>query len=394
MKHGDYLTVKWGTAVTRKILDSLGSPDDSLKIIHIAGTNGKGSTAEFFTQILIAAGKKVGTFTSPAVYDFYDQFRIDGKSMSEEVAERYFERALSVSEDLQPTDFEIQTAGVLHAFKEEGCEYAVIECGMGGLNDATNAINRKELAVITSVSLEHTGYLGNTVAEICAQKAGIIKNCPTVINHFQPSEEARNYFKQIGGYFANRITYAGGNIFWYCDREYELSALGACQVYNAATAIDGAKILGIPEAAIYEGIKNTKPAGRLDIINANGREYILDGAHNPMAFEPLHAYLGGSHGAEYAEDVTIVFGCLKDKDVDGILQRLAGLADRIIAVHCPSVRAMDVEKTVNACKKYFYDVSCAESVSDALNRAYGKTVVVCGSFTILKEAREWIEKGQ
>ena len=392
MKHEEYVTVKWGTAVTRRILDNLGSPDDGLKIIHIAGTNGKGSTAEFFTQILLSAGKRVGTFTSPAVYDFYDQFRLDGKPMPRDVAERYFDRALSASKGLNPTDFEIQTAGVLLAFREEGCEYAVIECGMGGLNDATNAVNKKELAVITSISLEHTEYLGDTIEQICAQKAGIIKNCPAVINHFQPSEEARNYFKQIGGYFAGRITYGGGNKFWYCDREYELSAPGICQVYNAATAIDGARILGIPEDAICKGVKNAKPAGRLETVNANGRQYILDGAHNPAAFEPLHDYLNG--GNVYSKDVTVVFGCLKDKDVDGNLEHLAGLADRIIAVRCPSVRAMSMEKTMNACKKYFENVASAESVSDALNTAYTKIVVICGSFSILKEAKKWIERGQ
>ncbi len=126
MEHKDYTVIHAGTAVTREILDRLGSPDNALKIIHIAGTNGKGSTAEFFTRILIAAGKRVGTFTSPAVYDFYDQFKIDGVPY---VAEKYFEEAHAISSDLQPTDFEIQTAGIINAFYKEGCEWAVIECG-------------------------------------------------------------------------------------------------------------------------------------------------------------------------------------------------------------------------------------------------------------------------
>lgn len=375
MEHKDYVTIKPGTAVTRKILDNLNSPDDGLKIIHVAGTNGKGSTAEYFTRILIAAGKKVGTFTSPAVYDFYDQFRIDGAPLSEEVAEKYFGQAFKAAEGLGATDFEIQTAGTILAFKEEGCEWAVIECGMGGLNDATNAINKKQLAVITSISLEHTQYLGNTIEEICAQKAGIIKNCPAVINDFQPSEAARKYFEDIGGRFA------------------KLSGLpeaGNLQRYNAATAAEGAKILGIPDEAIREGMKSTQLNGRGEKITANGREYILDGAHNPAAFEPLRQTLKNLPRSE----VTIIFGCLKDKDIDGNLAMLEGLADNIAAVRCPSPRARSAEQTAEACAKYFANVSAAQSVSEALEKANTKTVVICGSFTLLKEAKRWIDKRQ
>lgn len=388
MEHKDYTEIHPGTFVTRSILNNLGSPDDGLKIIHIAGTNGKGSTAEYFTRILIAAGKKVGTFTSPAVYDFYDQFKIDGKPMPAELAEKYFGRALAASEGLNPTDFEIQTAGALLAFKEEGCGWAVVECGMGGKNDATNAINKKELAVITSISLEHTEYLGNTIEEICAQKAGIITGCPAVINARQPAE-AENYFKNLGGFFANRVTYAYGNEFWYCDAHYETSVTGVEQVYNAATAIEGARCLGLPEKAITEGIKSARFEGRVEKIRAFGREYILDGAHNPAAFRPLIQSLKGLPRSEIA----VIFGCLKDKDIEGNLAAIAEVSDNIIAVPCPNPRSRTAEEVEAVCKKYFKNVSSAESVSAALNTAYTKTVVVCGSFTLLKEAKLWIEKG-
>lgn len=374
MEHRDYVEIHPGTYVTRSILNNLESPDDALKIIHIAGTNGKGSTAEFFTQILIAAGKKVGTFTSPAVYDFYDQFRINGEPLSAEVAEKYFERALYAAEGLGATDFEIQTAGVLLAFKEEGCEWAVIECGMGGLNDATNAINKKELAVITSLSLEHTQYLGNTIEEICAQKAGIIKNCPVVVSSDQ-GEGAIRFFENLDVHFAE-IDNKAANL----------------QRYNAATAAEGARILGIPEEAIREGIKNAKPRGRVEKFEAGGKTYILDGGHNECALEPLHIFMNWYF--YNTEEVTIIFGCLKDKDIEGNLAMLAGLADNIIAVKCPSPRARSAEETAEACKKYFDNVTVADSISQALDKAHTKTVVVCGSFTLLKEAKLWIEKRQ
>ena len=360
---------------TRKILDNLGSPDEKLKIIHIAGTNGKGSTAEFFTNILIAEKKKVGTFTSPLVYDYFDQFKIDGVSLSEDKFGAYLKAAKEAAPK-DASEFETETAAAIYAFAQEGCEYAVIECGMGGLNDATNAVNKKALAVITSVSLEHTEYLGDTVEKICAQKAGIIKDCPAVINAYQTKEAAR-YFESLG--------------YKLC-KSYpcELSIEGVLQPFNASTAIEGAKILGVDEKAVYEGIKNTKPLGRLETVFFGGKNYILDGGHNPAALVPLAEYLKRFDKKE----ITIIFGCLSDKDIDGNLKTVAGCAQFMIAVQCPSPRARSLSETQEACRKYFKNVNIAQSVSKALDMVQTQTVVVCGSFTLLKEAKEWIGKRQ
>ncbi|MDE6598253.1 MAG: hypothetical protein K2K60_06410 [Clostridia bacterium] len=363
----------YSTLPTRKILDNWGSPDEKLKIIHIAGTNGKGSTAEFFTNILIAAKSKVGTFTSPLVYDYYDQFKIDGKSFSADKFQKYLKAAKEVAPE-DASEFEIETAAVIYAFAQEGCEYAVIECGMGGLNDATNAISKKALAVITSISLEHTEYLGDTIEKICAQKAGIIKNCPVVINAHQTAKAAR-YFENLGYKLCKNYP---------CG----LSVEGSLQPFNASTAIEGAKILGVDEKAIFEGIKNTKPAGRLERLSAGGVNYILDGGHNPAALVPLADTLKNE------KDITVIFGCLSDKDIDGNLKTIDGCAERIIAVSCPSPRARSLAETEKACRKYFKDVKSAQSVANALDKAQTQTVVVCGSFTLLKEAKEWIGKRQ
>ena len=372
----------YSTAPTRAILDALESPDKKLKIIHIAGTNGKGSTAEFFTQILLAAGKRVGTFCSPQVYSYYDQFRIDGKEVEPEVFEIYRAQALKKADGA--SDFEIDTAAALLTFCKEGCEWAVVECGMGGKNDATNAMDKKELAVITSISIEHTAYLGNTLKEICAQKAGIIEDCPAIINAHQP-EEVKEFFKDYK--FADKTEEVFDGGFIYDGKKYALNVIGCLQPYNAATAIEGAKMLGIGEGAIFEGIARSMPRGRLEIIEKSAARYILDGAHNPAAFEPLSKYLKESDKAR-----TVIFGCLNDKDIDGNLSYLT--ADEIIAVSCPSPRTRSAEEVAAHCRKFFGNVKQAESVTEALKTADAEEVIICGSFTLLKEALQWIEKRQ
>lgn len=372
----------FSTQPTRAVLNALSSPDAKLKIIHIAGTNGKGSTAEFFTQILIAAGRRVGTFTSPQVYSYYDQFRIDGKEIPAETFERYREEAVGVSRGA--SEFETDTAAAIYAFYREGCEYAVIECGMGGRDDATNAVLNKELAVITSISLEHTAYLGNTIKDICAHKAGIIRDCPAIVNARQCAE-VKEFFKDCK--FADKIgeIYDGG--FVYDGKRFALSATGCLQPYNAACAIEGARLLGLDEDAIYRGIEECKPCGRMERLAAAGKTYILDGAHNPEAFVPLESYLKSTD-----KNRTVIFGCLGDKDIEGNLAHLT--ADKIIAVNCPSPRTRSAEEVARCARGYFKRVEKAESVAEALERADAEEVIVCGSFTLLGEALKWIEKRQ
>lgn len=381
--------MKFGISETRTLLDRLGSPDSSLKIVHIAGTNGKGAVAEFITEILRAAGKRTGTFTSPQVYEYNDMFRVDGQALSDDALCGYLDRALSAAAGLDATSFEVETATAMDAFAREGCEYAVIECGMGGKDDATNAVLRKEVAVITSVSLEHTAFLGNTVSAICEKKAGIVRGCPVVIHPLQ-SQEGMAYLSHITGAIVAGKPVCGDGCFVYKGKKFEISAPGEEQPSNAACAIEAARLLHIDENAIYSGVKHAVPAGRLQTFRKDGRLYLLDGAHNPAAFLPLQGFL---RQVGLPEDRTIVYGCLSDKDVDGCLSALVGLSRKMIAVRPDSPRAMNGEKTVQACRRYFPEVVTAESVSKALEGAKSDLVVVCGSFTLLKEAKQWIERG-
>lgn len=363
----------FGTERARKILDRLGAPDKKLKTAHIAGTNGKGSTAEYLTEILIAAGKKTGTFTSPEVYGYSEQFRVNGAEIEKKLLTGCFERSYEAGKPLCATAFEIETAGAILAFCESGCEYAVLECGLGGLSDATNAVYKKEVAIITSISLEHTEYLGDTVEKICAQKAGIIRGCPAVVCSLQP-EKAQNYFKKLGVKFAPP-----------CG--YRLKMNGAAQPYNAGAAAAAAEILGIEQRYIKRGIETACLPGRLEVIKT-GRTYILDGAHNPQSFENLKGFL-----ANYdPDDVTVVFGCLSDKDADKCLETIKNCADCAVAVAPDSYRAMDAEKIFSLCKKYFKRACRADGVSAALDAVKSGTAVICGSFTLLKQAKERILK--
>lgn len=380
----------FGTETTRKLLNKLGSPDDKLRIIHIAGTNGKGSTAEYITQILIAAGKRTGTFTSPMAESYFDQFRIDGKPVDEKILAKYFQKAYEAAEGLA-TQFEVETAGALLTFHEEGCEYAVVECGLGGKLDATNAVNKKEIAVITSIGLEHTSVLGNTLNSVCKHKSGIIRDCPAVVNALQEGE-VKDFFAALGATFADRgfsVLSAGldGTRFSYAGEEYFTPAYGIEQAYDAATAAEVAGELKIDKKAIRAGISHYNLAGRLQILKANGNTYIVDGGHNPSGIKPLRALLSEFE----ARDVTLIYGCLSDKDIYGNLSLLKGCANKITAVRPESPRAMETNKILSACRQYFKNVSLAGSVSEALYSASG-VVVVCGSFTLIKEALSWIGK--
>lgn len=387
---------KYGLERTRALLNALGSPDDKLKIVHIAGTNGKGSTAEFVTRILIAAGKRVGTFTSPQVYSYTDKFKINGKKIKKSEINFYLEMVEKAAENFsdKPTAFEKETAAALSAFHLQGCEYAVIECGLGGLSDATNAINKKELAIILSIGLEHTSILGDTLKEISAQKAGIIKNCPAIVSVLQP-EEALDYFKNLNG-----VTFAGyglkaislgisGSVFKYKGKKYAVKALGNAQMYNAACAIEAAEILEIDDKFILKGLKQARFAGRVQIIKKRDKNYVLDGSHNPASFQPLKDIAGVNYKNEKK---TLIYGCLSDKDAESCLKELSSVFDTVICVTPNSYRAMDLQKISGISRKYFKNSSTEKGVCNALERAEGHMVAVCGSFTLLKEARRWINK--
>lgn len=377
--------MKFGTARCRQLLNLVGSPDDKLKIIHIAGTNGKGSICEYFTQILVEMGLKTGTFCSPMVYSYYDQFRIDGVPVEEKKFDECLEKLTKLAQPLGATPFEIETAAAIYFFAEANCEWAVIECGLGGRDDSTNAVNKKELAVISSISLEHTEFLGGTIEEICRHKSGIIKG-KCVVNALQ-SEQGLEYFKAKGATICSVPRRMGDCEFEYDGQIFEINSCGEEQFFNAATAVEGAKMLGFPLESIKKGLKKARLFGRQEVIERD-KLFILDGGHNPKSLFYLSEIL-----KKYPK-IDLIFSCLSDKDVVQNVKNLSGVTDRIILVPAPSPRAMDLEKISKAAERFFEQVVVAENVLDGMEQASREVVVVCGTFTILKEARQWIEKRQ
>ncbi len=385
---------KYGTERCEQLLKLCGNPDKKLKIVHISGTNGKGSTAGFISSSLYAAGKRVGTFTSPQVFCYEEQFRINLTPLSKAVIDSYLNEVKRLSQCMSdfPSPFEIETAAAILAFYKEGCEYAVIECGLGGRDDATNAIAQKQVAVFTSISLEHTAELGATVIDICRAKSGIIKDCPVVVSDYQ-SKEVKDFFRRFDPIFAGEglekeKDSSNGQTFTYKGNRYKINMLGRAQLYNAATAIEVCNLLGIGQSYIAQGLKNTVLGGRLQVEESGGVKYILDGAHNPGAIAELVEVLENIKGEK-----ELVFGCLSDKDVESAARLLAPCFKRVILFSPPSVRAMALEKIVGAFSNKL-DYITADGVSDALKKTQSKTVVVCGSFTFIKEAQEWIKKRQ
>ncbi|MCD8201290.1 MAG: hypothetical protein LUD47_04395 [Clostridia bacterium] len=388
---------RFGTEAERILLDALGSPDEGLKIIHIAGTNGKGSVCAYLTAALTAAGMSCGTYTSPAVFGRCEQYLMCGVPCAERLLKRILSEVYGVAETLdpRPSAFEIETAAAFLLFYRENMEWAVVECGLGGLLDATNAATRKEFALITSIGLEHTEILGGTIPEICAHKAGIIRNCPAIISCDQP-KEALEYFSGYTSVFSgDGLEFlsrdGGGQRFSYDGEEYSVRMPGREQCFDACLAVDCLRAMHVPMYAIKEGLSVAKIPGRCDIRRAGEKTYILDGAHNVPAFGPLKELLKTEFGGHRT---SMIFGCLSDKDLDGVTKEICGLAEEYIAVRPQSDRAQSLDTIAEALRKNCGQALEAGSVSEALAEARGEVVVVCGTFTILKEAEEWIKNAR
>jgi len=408
------------------LLEGLFNPQKDLKFVHIAGTNGKGSTAAFITYCLAAAGYKVGRYISPSVFCYGEKIQIfeagmkgiaeSGKVTSALITKEEIAEAAGVIKEVcqsmlsegknHPTIFEIETVLAMMYFHKKQCDLVVLEVGLGGRLDATNIIDTTECAVITSISMDHMAYLGNTLAEITLEKAGIIKPEIPVVSYEQ-AEEALTVIKArakalmadllITEFDKIRISKQSleGTTFSYGERKnLHIRLLGEHQVKNATVALLTLEVLikkgyKISEQQIREGLSQTCWSGRLEPI-ANEPLFILDGAHNEDAAailaENLKQYFKGKR-------IYFIMGVLADKEYEAILEHTAPLAYRIYTVTPDSIRALSSAELTRAAGKYHNDIIDAKTPKNAvylaLQDAKKQDVIVAfGSLTYLNEIRQ------
>jgi len=408
--------IKFGLDNSRAILAALGSPEKNFKSVHVAGTNGKGSTTAAISFILRAHGKKTGLFTSPHLYNFTERIRIDGKEISEkkviELACRLKNLVRDASKfppDFSPTFFEIVTAMAFLHFSENSVEWAAVETGMGGRLDSTNVI-MPEAVVITPVGIDHKEFLGDTLGEITFEKAGIIKEGRPLILGPQEEEALKILLKRGKEKAVSVYLYKQdfdsiikketpeGIIFDYKSPDFTLNDIffpltGDYQAVNAALAIKTAEVLGFKdEEKIRQGLAEVSLTGRLELVSRNP-EIRLDGGHNPEAARALSGALRNIF-LKGERRLILIAGIMSDKDIEGILKELLPLAEEAIFTAPAYGRAAPPEELKSRAESLgFKKGLISSSVAHALKTAKeiarpGDLILVAGSFYTAGEAKE------
>lgn len=377
----------------KKLLELLGDPQNNLKIIHVAGTNGKGSTCSFISSILKESGYKVGLYTSPFLETFTERIRVNGENIREEEVGKIVSLIkekieIMVSEGYSyPTEFEIVTAMAFYYYNQEKVDFVALEVGLGGRYDATNVIDKPVVSAITSISLDHTGILGDTLAKIAFEKGGIIKeNCPTIV--YPQQEEASEVIKNICAEKKSKyiecdfknIEIKSSNInsqIYNCNingkelRDLEIKLIGDHQIKNSIVALNvieylnDIKITNISEENIRKGLLGTKWPGRIEKISENPM-FIIDGAHNEEGAKSLANSID-----KYFENKNkiLVIGMLEDKDIDSVLDLLIPKFNKVITTTPDNPRAIDANKLKEKIERYNIEVTCKPNIKEAVDYA-------------------------
>lgn len=388
-----------------ELLGRLGEPHLKARSVHIAGTNGKGSTAAMVASVLTRSGYVTGLYTSPHLHSWRERVRVDGELIPEEdftvLVERLKPEVEAVNRKAtygRLTTFELLTTLAYAYFELKRADFQVLEVGMGGRFDATNVI-QPDVCLITSISFDHTEVLGNTLAEIAAEKAGIIKPGSTVVMSPQPEEAAR-VIADTSLACGARLVRVGSDVTWQSlgadfDRQlfrvvgrlgsYELSLplLGRHQLDNAAAAVAALEVLmetgfNIPRDGIVEGLARVSWPGRLQVLSRDPL-LLVDGAHNPDSARSLRQSV-----EQYFEfdRAILIIGASGDKDIAGVVSELAPIFDRVIVTRTRHPRAMAASRFVTEFKRHGIEVEVTEAVPEALSLALssaGAHDLICGA---------------
>lgn len=373
-----------GLVRMKELANSMSNPQKDMKFIHIAGTNGKGSTAAMLSNILTSCGYKTGLFTSPYVTNFTERIQINGKPIPEEALARETEFVRPFAEKMQdkPTEFELVTAIALSYFKHSECDIVILEVGMGGALDSTNVIDVPEIAIITSIGLDHMQQLGSTIEDIAYTKAGIIKSGGQVISYGGDdsvraviSSVCEEKHAQLSWADFDSITFKGQSgslqIFDFGQyKDLELSLLGSYQLKNAALVLGCVNILrqkgwDITDHAVREGLKTVNWPGRFELLS-DSPVFLLDGAHNPDGTSAA----ADSLKAVYP-DKKFVFltGVMADKDVESLFAPLIDIAECFITVTPDNPRSMPSDKLSMILKSMSANALSCPTIDSGINTA-------------------------
>ncbi len=385
----------------RKILNALGNPEKELRFIHVAGTNGKGSTCAYISTVLSFAGEKCGMYSSPYIYEFTERIKIDGKNISK----RKFASAVSKIKALEledVTQFEIITAAAMLCFKKEKCDVVVLETGLGGRFDATNVISTPLCSVITSISLDHTAVLGETVLEIAYEKLGIVKpygktvisglNCEEVITAASAvADNQKNSLALADVSKAKKVKIEKDGVsFEYKGISFKTGMAGSFQLENAVTAIEAvfAAYPDINKKALQNGVFNAKMPCRFEKL-CDAPLVIVDGAHNENGMELL-----SKNVKELYKDkkVLTVIAMCNDKKYADIISKISKISDSVYVTLSENERSLETKILAQEARKYCGDVTeysfAKKAFKAALKRAKkdknNSLVLVCGSLYLPK----------
>ena len=401
----------------RNLCGWLGDPQKELPVVHIAGTNGKGSVLAYISTMLQCGGYRTGRFLSPPILEYREIIQINQRPISQKKLCEYTERVKEACESLvasgrpHPTRFEFETAMAFLYFQEQACDLAVIETGMGGRLDATNIIEHPVVSVIASVSMDHMKFLGGTLSEIAGEKAGICKpGCPLVMMEQEPEAEQALLQRaqelgcpvtEVSLRDVENIRHGLENQKFDCFgmRDLEIGLAGNYQIVNAALALAAVRKLGergfpVEERRMREGLAETRWPGRFDVIGRNPL-FIADGAHNEDAAKKL---AGTVRFYFTNRRIVYIMGVLKDKEYEKIIAETYAYADQIITITPPgNPRAMPAYELAQAVRAYHPRVTAADSLEEAVEMAYmlagqEDVIVSFGSLSYLGRLMHIVEK--